>query len=346
MSDVAILDTGRPTLKILATRLHDALRRRDGASEDWERAVMDLCADLSEARKRFDANQEFHRWLEDNDLGEDRLNKDDRAAAIAMGKETEVMQVVLEQTERRSLKYIFAEEFKPRVLHVANTSKARTERPKRAAKRPAKADTVAEVAKPAPSQPEPAQPEPPKSRGTLQPGEEQRQASINIAPAVWDAFKEGAEGEGTSAAAKLGRIATAVVMEPPDPVDLSQSAREKFDAALRAHKKMLDVQFEQRVQAEVKQRVEELILPHFQQKERDAERIIKARKSVMPRSTYRKILAALHPDDSMSKEAKRLTFEAFKDLELLVVGEAEMPTGGTTLPGSLEELLQRRKVKR
>jgi hypothetical protein len=339
MSDVAVLDTGT-SLNVLADRMRDALRRRDGAREEWERAVIDLCSTIAEARGRFDANQEFHRWLEDNDLGEDKLNKDDRAAAIAMGRKMDDARAVLEHTERRSLQHIFTQEFQPRVLQVKNTTKPKKD-PAAKTKRTAKTETVA--AAPPPTQPEP-EPEP-KSRGTRQPGEEQRHASINIAPEVWDAFKAEAEAEGTSAAAKLGKLASADILAPPAPADLAPSAQQKFDAALRAHKKALEVQFEQKVQAEVQKRVEELVIPHFQQKERDAERVIKARKSVMPRATYRKILAALHPDDAMSKDSKREVFLAFKELELVIVGEAEMPTGNSSLPSTLEELMKRRKVK-
>ena len=128
---------------------------------------------------------------------------------------------------------------------------------------------------------------------------------------------------------------------------LSKSAQQKLDAALRAHKKRLDDEFEQRVQVEASKRLDELILPHYNAKLDEAERVIKARKGAMSRAEYRQYLAALHPDnvDEGRKFRWGELFNGFKNLESLLVAEAELPTPETERRRTWAETMKNAKRK-
>jgi hypothetical protein len=136
-----------------------------------------------------------------------------------------------------------------------------------------------------------------------------------------------------------------------DPATLSLSAQEKLAIALRQQQR----QFEQRVRDEVRKRLDEMVLPHHVKKLADAQAIIAARKGVMPRADYKKILACLHPD-RVSAELKAKYTEAFhilSELEIVLCKEAELPTEAADFPSTLAEMMARnakvsagRKAKR
>jgi hypothetical protein len=117
-----------------------------------------------------------------------------------------------------------------------------------------------------------------------------------------------------------------------DPSTLSMSAQAKLESAIRQRMKELNAEFEIRVAAEVKERVERRIdeywMPKHQKQLEDAERIIKGRRGLMPRADYVKILACLHPDrvDPTLKDRFSEAFNLFKLQEVVLVSEKEMPT--------------------
>jgi hypothetical protein len=81
------------------------------------------------------------------------------------------------------------------------------------------------------------------------------------------------------------------------------------------------------------------LLPSLNEKLEHYNAVINARKGVMPRSLFRKILACLHPDQSMSDATKREMFEAWQKLERVVVSAAELPQqpSRNPLPATPEE---------
>jgi lambda repressor-like predicted transcriptional regulator len=140
---------------------------------------------------------------------------------------------------------------------------------------------------------------------------------------------------------KRQAVATTI---PPD--TLSLSAQQKLEAAIRQHKRQLDLEFEQRVQAEVQSRLEATILPHYNEKYNLYMSVIKARKGIMDRASYRKILAALHPDRQLDPSLKKRAedaFNLFTKIEKLVLDEKESPTGDESLPKTYADLMARRK---
>jgi hypothetical protein len=71
--------------------------------------------------------------------------------------------------------------------------------------------------------------------------------------------------------------------------------------------------------------------------------IIASRKGVMDRATYKKILACLHPDNSMSKERRAEAFNFFSLIEKRLLDEKESPTPTITMPRTYEEMMKRKR---
>ena len=77
MTDITV------TLPELACRIHDALQRGRDCRDGWIESRLDLGRSLKAARDAFEANQDFHRWLVENDI---ELNRNDRAALIRLAQ--------------------------------------------------------------------------------------------------------------------------------------------------------------------------------------------------------------------------------------------------------------------
>lgn len=123
---------------------------------------------------------------------------------------------------------------------------------------------------------------------------------------------------------------------------LSMTAQEKLQAAIRAHKRQLEIDFETRVITECQRRLNEISLPHYAKQMEDLERSITNRKGVMDRITYRKILACLHPDrvtDQAMKKRFEEAFRLFTALEKRVLDEKQSPTTFRKMPRTYEELM-------
>jgi hypothetical protein len=83
-------------------------------------------------------------------------------------------------------------------------------------------------------------------------------------------------------------------------------------------------------------------LPHYKKTEAEYQRVIKARKGVMDRATYKKILSCLHPDRVGAALAKRFeeAFNLFTKLETLLLNEKESPTPSMVMPTTYDELME------
>jgi hypothetical protein len=94
------METKEQTLDELATHAHMALKRCKQAREEWIEGTLELAAVLGKARAQFRDNVDFGNWIENNGLGE--INKNDRAALIAMSSDLELARRVLEHHNSRS----------------------------------------------------------------------------------------------------------------------------------------------------------------------------------------------------------------------------------------------------
>ena len=125
---------------------------------------------------------------------------------------------------------------------------------------------------------------------------------------------------------------------------LAMTAREKLEAAIRQHKRKLDIEFDLRIRAELKRYLDDVALPSYLKDITNLERSIRERKGVMDRITYRKILSCLHPDrvaDPGLKKRYEEAFRLFTELEKRVLNEKESPTQfRRDVPRTYEELMK------
>lgn len=121
--------------------------------------------------------------------------------------------------------------------------------------------------------------------------------------------------------------------------DLSLTAQQKYDAAIRAYQRQLDLSFKQCVLNEVRRRIDEIILPHWKQQIDQAKELYKHRRGAMDKSTFNKIRRALHPDsrNSISDKVLAEAFDTFMSLEKFLLDEEDSPTDIGPLPDSLAE---------
>src|SRR5262245_56619366 len=116
----------------LADKIRGDLSRRTESREQWIEATLDLCIHLAEARAQFKADIEFGQWCGENGFGDNVLNKDDRAAAIAMGGHLDETPDVLQLTDRRSLQHIYRHECRFRhATKPARATKKKSTKPHR-----------------------------------------------------------------------------------------------------------------------------------------------------------------------------------------------------------------------
>lgn len=123
--------------------------------------------------------------------------------------------------------------------------------------------------------------------------------------------------------------------------DLSLTAQQKFDAAVRQYQRKLDDKFEQRVHEEIKSRLDEMILPHWKKQIDEARRIFDKRRGILKtKREFNLILGCLHPDSRLSVSDDRLNeaFRLFNSIEKFMLDESQSPTEiGTGLPRTMAE---------
>lgn len=132
-----------------------------------------------------------------------------------------------------------------------------------------------------------------------------------------------------------------------DPAELSMSAREKLEAAIRQYRRKLEREFRERVRQEVINQCNSIWLPDYQKKLDDAKAVLDARRGVMTRGTFVKILSCLHPDSRKSVSDGKLNeaFRAFKRFEVALVKDEEASPPVMELPRTYEEAMAlKRKV--
>ena len=126
------------------------------------------------------------------------------------------------------------------------------------------------------------------------------------------------------------------------PEMLAMSAQQKLAAAIRQHKRKLDLEFEQRCREECQRWLNDVSLPQYAKEITELERSISSRKGIMDRIAYKKILACLHPDrvsDAALKKRFEEAFRLFTELEKRVLNEKESPTQFRRMPRTYEELM-------
>jgi hypothetical protein len=160
-------------------------------------------------------------------------------------------------------------------------------------------------------------------RPRRKPGEVQRQASINMKPSDWAAFKAEAQAKGVSAAAALGKIIAAPEIKREA---LSLSARKKLDVAMRQARQALEAELRAEWQIRIEAHIARLkaeAVPRWQEDARRAahdrafyHRLINDRKALFSDAEFKLILSCLHPDGERTQERKQEAFRLFIDKKL------------------------------
>ena len=133
--------------------------------------------------------------------------------------------------------------------------------------------------------------------------------------------------------------------------DLSHTAQQKFDLAVKQEKHRLAVMAQAVIKRDVEKGIKEYFLaiaPKLKAEQEEAQRIIKGRKGFIGLKTYKKILACLHPDrGTLNREGEELkkiyeeAFRAWRSLERLVLDEKASPTPvdskSSPMPNTAEE---------
>ena len=295
------------SLADLAVLIRLDISRREESKEHWVEATLDLCRHLADARAEFKGDAEFGRWFEESRI---KLNKDERAAAIHMGEDIDRAREILLATDRRSLKQIHDKEF--RILHVEKAKK--------------------------PQKPKPPTEEFERAMRVI----ERRAAAgegLTYAEIEKEAGASSTPVRRALAAFEAGRASAAQLENL-----LNAPQREKLEAAMRAYKRRLDLEFEARVIEEARRRSEELSLPFYFEKLDKIERQLAGRSGVMPRREFRKILACLHPDMARPGQEQRFeeAFRIFNGYEIKLVSDDKLAVT-SHLPHTIEELLARKK---
>jgi hypothetical protein len=123
---------------------------------------------------------------------------------------------------------------------------------------------------------------------------------------------------------------------------LSKSAQERLEIVIRQYKQKLDLEFEDRVRADIKRSINNMVLPSYNKKYEEYNLVIKARKGVMTNKEYRNVLSCLHPD-RVSEDLKTRyanVFNFFKGLEKALLSEKESPTEFVKLPANYSDLMK------
>jgi DNA-binding transcriptional regulator YhcF (GntR family) len=111
MSEENVVHIPLPTRREKIERLLDRNTRN---AKDWVDIQLGLAFELNEA-KTIDCGNDtnvFHKWLVDNDFGDDKISKDDRAAYLALALDLELAKEVLLASERRSVRLIEKNEYR------------------------------------------------------------------------------------------------------------------------------------------------------------------------------------------------------------------------------------------
>jgi hypothetical protein len=130
---------------------------------------------------------------------------------------------------------------------------------------------------------------------------------------------------------------------------LSDTAQKKLDAAIRAHQRKLELEFDARVQAACQKWADDMRLPMYEKRlDEIAKMLTWPRNAVMTKSEYNTILRCLHPDGLNSRTEQQLAeaFRLFTHYKLkMVADEEERKKVLSDFPRTREELLARKKPR-
>lgn len=250
--------------------------------ELMDEGAVKACIAMAELRAEFPDNPSFSGYLKVNGI---TLNDDTRAAMIHMGRAPDTLRGVLAKTKRRSLDTIYRFEWPS-----------------------SKFSEDARRKKPSPA---------PAYEAALHIAEQKAAAGEPLKPRDI-AAEAGVSKDSAEDAVRSVRHAAEQKVETVDLAQLPDKGRARVEKALEIERKRLERTFEARVWAETYRR-EQLWVDTYGEHIRQADEIRNAWNGVMPRDTYRALLALCHPDNSMGPERRAALFQWLRDNEHLLV---------------------------
>lgn len=295
-------------LERLADELRYTLGRAATNREEWVEIQEGLCLTLAEARGQFAADIEFGQWCANNGFGEDVLNHQTRAAAIAMGQQPDALRKCLEATERRSLEKIYRFDFNG-FTHMR----------KPASRRQAKLEQK-------------RSPQFAKAKEAIE------QLRAEGKPVTHKAVRERAGGISDTPV----RIALAEARAEADlsfltPGEMTKAMAKRYEFAIRKAR----AEIREELKEEVYRELDIFVKPIKERSER-ADRILSGYQGVMTKETFRKIRACLHPDHNTFAFATE-ALQAFSELEQVLVKPDDPVYSGPPLPATAAELMALRR---
>jgi hypothetical protein len=130
--------------------------------------------------------------------------------------------------------------------------------------------------------------------------------------------------------------------DPPiDASTLSISSQQKLEAAIRQHKRKLELEFEARAQQRLQDALNDTVLPAYNETYAIYRDLCDTRKGLMTKATYNKIASCLHPDsrNSVTDEKLHDVFHIWRSLEIRLLDETQRPTPTFAMPRTYEELM-------
>jgi hypothetical protein len=111
-------------LERAAVKIKKAITKRNGSTQHWIDANIELAEALIEARHDFGDNDgAFGVWCRYNGFTKDVLGKSERVALIDMGTNRQKMRQVLQKTQRRSIPLIYKHEWAPKASNLKEHAK-------------------------------------------------------------------------------------------------------------------------------------------------------------------------------------------------------------------------------
>jgi hypothetical protein len=293
--------TQLPTsLERVGRRIDQAWQRISGSEQERIEGSLELAQALADGRKQFRADNKFSEWLKKN--RHDHVNHQDRAALINLASDLTLAREVLTKTERRSYRLIW-EEAKDRF-----TSAGKPDKPKRGRKSKGRHHKPRDATE--------------KTAASKMLDEGKSRTEVVAETGLSDHVVQLAMER------ELGRRETLdSLLDAAAAKNFSDKSQLKLDDAIRIHKVRIDKQFEQRVNDEVRRRIEAAAdatraeNKRLRQENINLTRIVNQR-GVFTSTQFNQMKMLCHPDSPASDETKAILLNILLDnKQRLIKGE-------------------------
>lgn len=351
----------------LAKKIRNAIQRQDSSRVEWIEASLDLCMHLFEARRRIGNNILFGEWCNEQQFGLNHQTQAAAIAMgeqpdNALLLLTDTKRESLDTIYNKEFKHRFTNVRKTSPTSVTPPAPSIPEppiniildvpppapppppstKPKAApipTILPPITPTAPPVAKDKPASPAPTPPPPAPKRTTIEQiltyyglpldtfGKDNPKITLRVSEVAIQLLNGIAESRGTALTHLIYEALSSLLVPAKPFMPLALTAQQKLDSTIKQYKAKIDLILEYTIRERVTKYVDEVLKPLYAKKAEEADKIIKARKGLMRKADYRKIIACLHPDNMEGDPRQERYKEAFilmRQLELVFLNEEEL----------------------